>query len=227
MRKLLWVVLIVFACGALLVLGGACWFYFYSRDLPDMTHLRDFAPASRQQLIDECLAGTVAAIPFDQIGKSLRDAAASLGISAEADSQKTSPRSQVDLSLQIARTLLCHSHDKRVVHNLKELRIAIQLDRHFSMQELLTIYLNRVSLGECGSGVENAAQCLFHKSTVDLDSAEAALIAGMINSPSRYSPTRHPDRALARRNAVLDAMVAAGKLSLADANAAKSAPLLD
>jgi membrane peptidoglycan carboxypeptidase len=219
MRNVVRVALIVFGGAVLAVVCGAGWFFFYSRDLPDTNHLHDFALTAQQQAIDTCLVGPVVANPFDQIGKNLRDAVAII----ETPPQHGGP----PVSVQIARTLFCNSNDKMLTRHLKELRTAIQLDRGFSRQELLTIYLNRVYLGECGTGVENAAQCFFHKGAANLTPAEAALIAGMIGSPSRYSPSRHPDRALEQRNTIIDAMVAAGTLSQTDAQSAKSSRLLD
>jgi membrane carboxypeptidase/penicillin-binding protein len=216
-RKTARVLLIVFGGAVFLVLGGAGWLVFYSRDLPDTTHLNDFAPATQRQVTADCLDGPVIALPYDQIGKNLRDAVSSV--------ERTAGHRTAGLSVQVARTLFCNSHDKMLTRHLKELRVAIQLDRHFSKQELFTIYLNRVYLGDCGDGVESTAQCLFHKDASNLTAAEAALIAGMIRSPSRFSPYRHPERALARRNEVLNAMVAAKTLSLVEAASAKAMPL--
>jgi membrane peptidoglycan carboxypeptidase len=210
--------LIVFGGAVRAVVCGADWFFFYSRDLPDMSHLRDFSPSTQKQTTDTCLVGPVIALPFDQIGKNLRDAVTSV---------ETPSRQGVSaVSVQIARTLFCNS-DRHLTRRVKVLRTAIQLDRRFSKQELFTIYLNRVYLGECGSGVEIASQCLFHKTASSLTPAQAALLAGMIRHPSRFSPLHHPERALERRNEVMDAMVAAGTLSQSAAQSAKSSRLLD
>jgi membrane carboxypeptidase/penicillin-binding protein len=217
MRKIARLTLAVLACVLLAAFGGLGWFFFYSGDLPDISRLRDFAPTNRLVVVDDCLEGPVTAIPYDQIGKNLRDAVASAEYS----------HGTAHVSVLIARGLFCHSHDKPLIRHLKETRTKLQLDRRYSEQELLTIYLNRVAMGECGSGVEAASQRLFHKPAVDLSPAQAALIAGMIRSPSGLSPVRHPERAMARRNEVLDAMAAAGTLSQDAAKSAKTEPLLN
>lgn len=235
LQKIWRITQIALAGTALLVFFGAGWLLFYSRDLPDIGHLREFAPTTARQLTDACLATPVTAIPSDRIGKNLRDAVESIEVNPDEGglwrdlyrAWNGSPSHQWIMSLQVARSLFCNSHDKMLTRHLKELRTAIQLDRRFSRNDLFTIYLNRVPLGDCGVGVENASKCLFHKTASDLKPSQAALIAGMITRPSYYSNVRHPDRAIERRNEVLDAMVKAGRLSTGDASSAKSSGLLD
>lgn len=99
----------------------------------------------------------------------------------------------------------------------------MHLRLQFSNQELLTIYANRVWLGEGGYGVHNAAQYFFHRDARDLTVPEAAFLAGLIWAPGSYS--RHPERALERRNEVLEQMVAQGSLTSAQAKAAEADPL--
>lgn len=233
MRKFKRVTLIAVAGILLLVVCGSSWVLFYSRDLPDIRRLADYAPETERHLIDPCLTGPVTALPFNQISPYLRAAVADVGVDPEGDSVLSTlfkgrgsslPRPIV--SLQIARTLFC-APSKKLERHAKELRTAIQIDEHFSKQQRFTIYMNRREFGECGAGVENAAQCLFHKHAVQLNLAEAALLAGVIVSPSRYSPVRHPDRALERRNEVIDKMTAAGHISPDEAASAKLQPLLD
>jgi membrane peptidoglycan carboxypeptidase len=105
---------------------------------------------------------------------------------------------------------------------LDELRTAEQLERHFSRRDLFTMYVNRVYFAEDEIGAQNASQRLFGKNPADLDISQAALLAGMIRSPSRFSPYKHPDRAMLRRNEVIDAMIAANMISSADGESAKS-----
>jgi penicillin-binding protein 1A len=228
------VALLVFGGAFLLALVGLGWLFLYSRDLPNVSRLKDFAPTKETHLVDGCFAGPVTAVPLDHISPHLRTAVATVASGPEDDSailrsfhelKETKSRRQ-SLSVQISRALFCVP-SKMLDRHVKELRTAIRLDEHFSKQQLFTIYLNRLEFGECGVGVENAAQCLFHKHASELNPPEAALLAGIIASPGRYSPSRHPDRALERRNAVLGAMVADGRLSHADAESAKSARLLD
>ncbi len=113
---------------------------------------------------------------------------------------------------------------KSLKRKVQELFLAFRLERQFSKDEILTLYLNRVYLGAGSYGVDAAAKRYFAKSARQVGLAEAALLAGLLKAPSRLSPAR--DLAAAQRRAalVLDSMVAAGFLSPADAAAAKKAP---
>jgi membrane peptidoglycan carboxypeptidase len=213
---------------------GAGWLFYYSRDLPDTSHLDQFVPPAKTQVAGDCLGVAVSAIPFSQFGKNLQDAAITAEpwlnrkgvLASQFGAWKSADHNKSTVSMQIARTLFCNSREKILSRELSELRLAAQLDRHFTREQLFAIYLNRAWFGECGNGVENAAECIFHKSAANLDLSEAALIAGMMRSPAAYSPFKNPDRALARRNEVLDAMAASGKLSQLVAQEAKSQPLV-
>jgi penicillin-binding protein 1A len=130
----------------------------------------------------------------------------------------------VPLSVQISRTRFCEP-STLFAGRLQELRTAVQLERHFSQQELFAIYVNRAYFGDGLTGVQTASRSLFLKEPNQVTIAEAALIAGLVQSPSRYSPLKHPDRALDRRNAVIDAMVREGTISASQAESAKAAPL--
>jgi penicillin-binding protein 1A len=115
--------------------------------------------------------------------------------------------------------------DRPLHRNLNEIRFAVQLERHFSRRELFTIFADRTYFGENTFGVEAAARHYFNKEPNQLQIGEAALLAGMVKSPSRFSPTKHPDLALQRRNEVVDAMAQAIFIGESDAIAAKSSPL--
>jgi penicillin-binding protein 1B len=107
--------------------------------------------------------------------------------------------------------------------------IAMQLDHHFTKQQIFQMFANDVPLGEVGSyaidGFGEAAQTYFGKDVEQLNLPECAMLAGMIQSPSWLNPFRHPQRAIARRNIVLQAMVETGAITQAQANQAKAAPL--
>ena len=89
--------------------------------------------------------------------------------------------------------------------------IALEMEQKLSKQQIFEFYANRVDLGQRGSftisGFAQASQAYFNKDLKDVTPAEAALIAGIIQAPSYLSPYRHPERALERRNLVLDSMV--------------------
>ena len=93
----------------------------------------------------------------------------------------------------------------------------------YSKNEILELYLNKVYFGDGLYGVEAASRGYFGKPASDLTVAEAALLAGLIQSPSSYAPTVNLDRAVARRNVVLQAMVSTGAIDQAAAERARSA----
>jgi penicillin-binding protein 1B len=107
--------------------------------------------------------------------------------------------------------------------------ITFQLEHRFSKQKIFELYANEVPLGQRGSfsinGFGEAAQAYFGKDVRQLNLPEAALLAGLIQSPSRLNPYRHPLRALERRNVVLDAMVETGDITKEQAEEAKATPL--
>ena len=110
-----------------------------------------------------------------------------------------------------------------------EALLAVILDAKYSKQEILEAYLNEIYLGQRGSvsvtGVEEAARFYFGKPVSQLDLPEAAMLAGLISSPGRFSPFRNPDRARARRELVLKGMLDEGKIDKAACDAALAAPL--
>ena len=127
------------------------------------------------------------------------------------------------LTQQIAKNVFLTS-ERSLKRKVQELLLAFWLERNFSKDELLTIYLNRVYLGAGAYGVDAAARRYFAKPASDLGLAEAAMIAGLPKAPSRYAPTRDLAAARARAAVVLDAMVASGRLDAAAAAAAKTLP---
>ena len=126
------------------------------------------------------------------------------------------------LTQQIAKNVFLTS-ERSLKRKVQELLLAFWLERNFSKDELLTIYLNRVYLGAGAYGVDAAARRYFAKPASDLGLAEAAMIAGLPKAPSRYAPTRDLAGG-ARAAVVLDAMVASGRLDAATAEAAKALP---
>ena len=113
---------------------------------------------------------------------------------------------------------------KSLERKVQELFLAFRLEREFSKDEILTLYLNRVYLGAGSYGVDAAAKRYFAKSARNVGLAEAAVLAGLLKAPSRLSPARDPAAARRRAGLVLDSMVAAGFIAAADAARAKAAP---
>ncbi|MCV7193363.1 transglycosylase/D,D-transpeptidase PonA2 [Mycolicibacterium brumae] len=108
---------------------------------------------------------------------------------------------------------------------LREIRMALTLDKTFSKPEILTRYLNLVSFGNNAFGVQDAAQTYFGINATDLNWQQAALLAGLVQSTSTLNPYTNPDGALARRNVVLDTMIENVPQHAAELRAAKAEPL--
>ncbi len=102
-----------------------------------------------------------------------------------------------------------------------EAMVALRIERQFTKQQILELYVNRIYFGTGCYGVETASQLYFGKSASKLNLSEAALLAGLIRSPNRFSPLKNPEGAAMQRNAVLDRMVASKKITPAEAEEAK------
>ncbi|MCA9729377.1 MAG: PBP1A family penicillin-binding protein, partial [Candidatus Eisenbacteria bacterium] len=130
------------------------------------------------------------------------------------------------ITQQLARKLFL-SDSQTIERKLKEAVLAIRLERSFSKDEILELYLNKIYFGDGAYGVEAAAQTYFGKPAHDLDLEECALLAGVIANPAAFSPSRKPDRARQRRNLVLRRMEQAGAIdSLTRAAAETTAVVL-
>jgi len=123
------------------------------------------------------------------------------------------------LTQQLAKNLFL-TPDRNIRRKVQELLAALWLEAHFSKQQIFAIYANRVYLGAGVHGMEAAARRYFNKSIRHVTLHEAALLAGLLKAPSRYSPLRNPGNAKSRAEQVLKKMIAAGYLSAADAAAA-------
>jgi penicillin-binding protein 1B len=132
------------------------------------------------------------------------------------------------LTMQLARGLLL-TPERRIKRKMIEIVITFQLEHRFSKQQIFEMYANQIPLGQRGSfsinGFGEAAQAFYGKDVHQLDLAEDALLAGIIQSPSRLNPFRHAERAIERRNLVLDSMVEIGAITKGEAEKAKAEPL--
>src|SRR5690348_10294172 len=128
------------------------------------------------------------------------------------------------LTMQLARNLFL-SPDRHWQRKVKEAMLAIQIERRFTKPQILTLYANQIYLGHGVYGFEAASEFYFSKPAKNLTLPEAAMIAGLPKSPIYYSPINHPDRALKRRNFVIDSMLEDGKITTVQADAARKTPL--
>jgi penicillin-binding protein 1A len=129
------------------------------------------------------------------------------------------------ITQQLAKTLFLTPR-KSIFRKLKEAFLSFQIERRYTKDEILELYLNQVYFGSGAYGVEEAAQIFFGKPVQDLTLDECALIAGMPKSPSRYSPLINETLAVNRRNGVLQQMQREGIITKKQLAAAKETPLL-
>ncbi|HXY78922.1 MAG TPA: PBP1A family penicillin-binding protein [Candidatus Acidoferrales bacterium] len=128
------------------------------------------------------------------------------------------------LTMQLARNLFL-SPDRSFHRKVQETMLAIQIERHFTKAQIFTLYANQIFLGHGVYGFEAASEFYFSKPAKQLTLDEAALLAGLPKGPTLYSPIVHPDKAEKRRNLVINAMLEDGKITAAQAEQARSAPV--
>ena len=132
------------------------------------------------------------------------------------------------LTMQLARGFFL-TPEKKIKRKIIEIVITFQLEHRFTKKQIFELYANQINLGQRGSfainGFGEASQAYLGKDVRQLDLAESALLAGMIQRPNYFSPFRHPERAIERRNLVLDAMVETGAITKQQAEQAQSEAL--
>ena len=128
------------------------------------------------------------------------------------------------ITQQLARMLFL-TREKILTRKIKEWMTAIQIERKYSKDQILEMYLNHYYFGQGAYGVQAAAQTFFSKNVEDLTLGESALLIGLLGSPYRYDPLEHPEVAMQRRNIVLGAMEDYGTISSEEAQHAMDEPL--
>jgi penicillin-binding protein 1A len=132
------------------------------------------------------------------------------------------------ITMQLARNLFPQQlpmQEKTLRRKIAEMRLAREMERHFSKQKILELYLNHIYLGSGAYGIEAAARTYFGKSASELSKSEAATLAALPKAPSYYDPRKNPEAARERRNLVLDAMRDTKVIPSWEAKALKSTPL--
>lgn len=139
------------------------------------------------------------------------------------------------LSQQLALNLLVEidennrrasSKFNRAVQKLKEWVVAVKLERNFTKQEILALYLNTVPFGDNVYGIKNAAATFFQKTPANLTLEEAAVLIGMLKGNTLYNPRKNPKRALERRNTVIDQMYNNGSITYEQCLVTKQKPMV-
>jgi len=140
-------------------------------------------------------------------GHNLRSGAASQGAST--------------LTMQLARNLFL-SPERTYSRKFREILLAVQIERRLTKGQIFTLYANQIYLGHGVYGFATGAEYYFGKSVKDLTLEEAAMLAALPKAPNNYSPIRNPERALRRRNLVIEAMIADGRISKTQGSASKN-----
>jgi penicillin-binding protein 1A len=227
--------------GAAAVATAAVWaFAILPRSLPPVTALETLQPIQgsrlyddNDELITELHVERRIFVPLAQIPQSLRDAILAtedrrfyshwgldpIGI-ARAIVQNYRRGRIVEggstITQQLTKVLFL-TPDKSLERKLKEAVLALELERRYSKDRILEMYLNQIYFGHGAYGVEAAARTYFGKSVSELTVRESALLAGLVRAPSNYSPFERPEAARMRRELVLRRMVEYGALTEADA----------
>ncbi len=220
----------------------------YSIDLPQMDDLARYHPNTTTELLDVHgkVFGSFAlerrvVLPYAEFPPVLRQAIISIedksfernwgvnlmrAVGAAWRDLHSSARAQgaSTLTMQLARNLFL-SNEKTYGRKIQEVFLSVQIERRFTKQQIFELYANQIYLGHGTYGFEAGSEYFFSKRVKDLTLSEAALLAALPKGPEAYSPLKYPERALRRRNLVLSEMLEDGKITAAEANAAKAAPL--
>ena len=128
------------------------------------------------------------------------------------------------ITMQVAKNYFL-SREKTFSRKFNEILLALQLEKSLSKEQILELYLNKIYLGHRSYGIAAAARTYYGKNVHDLTLAQTAMIAGLPKAPSAYNPLRNPERAIERRNWILDRMQALGYISQSDKNTAQQSPV--
>ncbi len=232
-----------------IALGAAVGLLFvYTSDLPEIRALEDYRPNVVTELYgdDGQLVGSFALqrrilVTYPQIPKVLKDAVLTtedqhfeehwgvdiprvLQAASHDIAQHRLAEGASTLTMQLAGGLFLNRSDRSAHRKIQETLLAIQIERHYTKDQIFTMYANQIYLGAGNYGFEAASEYYFSKPIGDLTLPEAATLAAIIRGPI-YQPTNHPDRALARRNLVLGLMAHDHKITEDQAHAAMKLPL--
>lgn len=228
---------------------GLTLFYFYiNEDLPKISKLSDYHPpiittvySDDNRKIGEFYKERRIVVPVSRIPQMLKEAF----ISAEDSRFYSHPGIDIigifrallknieaggvvqggsTITQQVTKSFLL-TPERSYTRKIKEAILAYRISKAFSKDEILFLYLNQIYLGHGAYGIEAASENYFGKPVTDLNLAESALLAGLPQAPSKYSPFRYPDRAKQRQAYVLNRMAAEGYITEAQAAAAIQQPM--
>jgi penicillin-binding protein 1A len=242
----------LFIVAAMLgVLSGVM--FAYAGDLPQVSALDNYSPstitriyASGGQTIGEFATQRRVVVGYDEINPLLRQAIIAtedaefdrhfgvniwrIFVAAATDIvERRRAQGASTLTQQLARNLKEQfglNNEKSFERKIREAILAIQIEKRYTKKEIFTIYCNQMYLGHGAYGVEAASRLYFQKSNKQLSLEEAALIAGIFQTPERQSPFVDMQRATSRRNVVLQRMAEERYITQAEADAAKQRPIV-
>jgi penicillin-binding protein 1A len=245
----------LFAAGTILFVVGvaaaAGLMWHFSKGLPDYSQLQDYEPpvTTRVHAADGSLVAEYAKerrlyIPIQAVPKRVINAFLAAedknfyehggldftGIARAAFNyiqnygSNRRPQGASTITQQVAKNFLL-SNEVSFTRKIKEALLALKIERTYSKDKILELYLNEIYLGLGAYGIASASLVYFDKSVNELTVAEAAYLAALPKAPSNYHPFRQHERAIERRNWVIDQMAADGFISTAEANTARRTPL--
>lgn len=244
-----WFFGIMLGLGAIVCAAGFFLYNWVSQDLPDLDRILDFKAAQATTILarDGSVLGTLShekryVITLDDMPKYLPMAFLAIEDSAFYQHPGINPlailramlvnfergtKSQggSTITQQIVKQLLLSS-ERSYVRKMKEAILATRLERELSKDQILSLYLNYIFLGQQSYGVEAAARTYFGKHAANITLAEACVIAGMPQAPSRYNPFRNPEAAKARQMEVLNRLRVLEWISEEDYQKAANEPLV-
>ena len=237
MIKLVKILSWLFATGFMVLLAGAFYIYaFLVPELPSIEHLEDTqlqvplriydkneillaefgehrrTPIKFEKIPEHVIAAFIAA-EDDQFWNHMGVDPVALAAAAYelvATGKKT--RGGSTITMQVARNFFL-SAEKTYTRKLNEILLALKIESELSKETILELYLNKIFLGHRSYGIVAASQVYYDKSLLDLSLAQAAMIAGLPKAPSKYNPIASPERALARRDHILNRMLVLSYIS--------------
>src|SRR5579862_7781091 len=246
---------LLFAAGTVLFVVGiaatAGLLWHFSKDLPDYSQLQDYEPpvmtrvhASDGSLLAEYARERRLYIPIQAVPKLVINAFLAAedknfyehggidftGVARAAFNyiqnygSSRRPQGASTITQQVAKNFLL-SNELSLTRKVKEALLALKIERTYSKDKILELYLNEIYLGLGAYGIAAASLVYFDKSVNELTIADAAYLAALPKAPNNYHPFRQRERALERRNWVIDQMTQDGFIKVADAEKAKHAPL--
>ena len=249
LKRYLGSLVFVFLLCLSIALGSTAGVLFvYNSDLPQVNSLEDYHPSliTKVHADDGQVIGSFALehriiVTYDEIPQVVRDAITSVedqnffthwgidfyGITRAALKDLMAGRfveGGSTLTQQLSKNLFL-TPERTPRRKIQEAMLAIQIERRYRKEEILTMYCNLHFMGHGQYGFAAAAEYYFGKELKDLNIEEAAMLAAIPRSPPNYSPILHPDRALLRRNYAIDRMVAEKKITVAQGEEAKSHPI--